>query len=128
MKKGYVYFINDGIGHMKIGVSDDPDRRIKELQTGNANKLELYYLLCVDSMDEAYEVEAILHNNFAADHMYGEWFREKNVISFINSPWMEIGDYRFKGKGIGIGKGALIGIVIGLILAILDSAIKLLMR
>jgi len=42
MKKDYLYFIqSDRTGMIKIGRSKDPSKRLKQLQTGNANKLKL---------------------------------------------------------------------------------------
>ena len=42
MKNDHLYFIQSDItGMIKIGRSKDPVKRLKQLQTGNANKLKL---------------------------------------------------------------------------------------
>ena len=42
MKNDYLYFIqSDFTGMIKIGRSKDPQKRLKQLQTGNPNRLKL---------------------------------------------------------------------------------------
>lgn len=99
-KTGYIYFITDGIGHIKIGVTDAPERRIKQLQTGNANFLEIIFQIETDSMEEAYEVEALLHEMFSDNRINGEWFEEKPVIKLLKRRTIKIGDYKVNGMNI----------------------------
>lgn len=67
----YVYFIQSGGdgGLIKIGVTTDPQLRLKRLQTGSAAPLRL---LGAVKGDEA--MERAYHAHFAAHHVRGEWF------------------------------------------------------
>lgn len=64
-----VYFISDGMGHVKIGVAKDPERRMYELQIGNAFQLTL---LAVESGGQPRE--KALHKVFRDLRVRGEWF------------------------------------------------------
>jgi phage anti-repressor protein len=53
-KKGYIYLINDFLkpGHYKIGMATDPEKRLRNLNTGSSEKsLRLYYEI------ETYDIE-----------------------------------------------------------------------
>ena len=65
-----VYFIADGTGHVKIGVSNDVPARMAQLQTGNPTRLRL---LAVCPGGEPLERQ--LHRQFAHVRAEGEWFR-----------------------------------------------------
>ena len=43
MKKDYLYIIGNDQGFIKVGVSKNPERRVKQLQTGNEHKLTLLF-------------------------------------------------------------------------------------
>jgi hypothetical protein len=60
-------------GHTKIGISDDPYRRLCDLQHGTPLALNLRYIMRHVS-SPASAIEAQLHLKFAADRGYGEWF------------------------------------------------------
>ncbi len=69
--KGYVYLISDGSNY-KIGMTKNhPDKRLKQLQTGSAYKLNIvgsgYY-------DNAKNAERSFHNQFRSKRIGGEWF------------------------------------------------------
>ena len=42
----YIYFIRDGLGHIKIGVASNIKKRIRSLQTANPMQLE-YFMECM---------------------------------------------------------------------------------
>lgn len=66
-----VYFIQAAEnGPVKIGVADDPVKRITALQTAHHENLRLIRLLDGDS-----ELEKVLHRRFSDIHVRGEWFR-----------------------------------------------------
>jgi hypothetical protein len=68
---GGVYFIQAGTdGPIKIGISDNPAKRLAQLQT--AHPVGLALLGVVPDVDLALERE--LHRRFAAYRMNGEWF------------------------------------------------------
>ena len=81
MKQYKVYFIKQCYkkkknSPMKIGFSDDPERRLRELQTGNPNKLKVSFALPCASRDDAIMMEKNLHRLVTAKYqrLHGEWF------------------------------------------------------
>jgi hypothetical protein len=78
---GVVYFIREkGTGCIKIGKTTDVRGRIKGLQTGSPQGLQL--LAVVPGYTE---VEERLHRRFAADRVSGEWFRPSSeLLAFID--------------------------------------------
>lgn len=80
--KGYVYILkvsSDGI--YKIGVSKNVERRVKQLQTGNAEPIEIIRTFL---SDYPYKVESVLHRKFQREHVHGEcyYLSEKDINSF----------------------------------------------
>lgn len=76
-----VYFIQpvDG-GPVKIGKSEDPRKRLREIQTGHPAKLQIVGLI---DGDESLERE--LHRKFAHLRLEGEWFAlENDLLEYIN--------------------------------------------
>ena len=65
-----VYFISDDCGHVKIGVADNPQLRLADLQTANATQLRIE---AIEPGGVSRERE--LHARFSTDHLRGEWFR-----------------------------------------------------
>jgi predicted GIY-YIG superfamily endonuclease len=81
MKK-YVYLISDSNTYnYKIGISNNPERRVKTLQTGNDNKLKIVHKIICEYYSD---VEKALHNRYKFNKINGEWFELSNddVISF----------------------------------------------
>ncbi len=66
----WVYFIGDGMGHVKIGFSVNVGMRLRELQS--ANPLPLTVLAVLKG---GCELESSLHQRFAEHRLQGEWFR-----------------------------------------------------
>lgn len=56
---------------VKIGVSDNPDRRVDQLQTANAEQLEL---VRVWDVDNARDIEKKIHRTLEDTGCYGEWY------------------------------------------------------
>jgi predicted GIY-YIG superfamily endonuclease len=71
----YVYFMQAGKSHIKIGVSDDPDARVRELQTGAFKTLHVIARFPFPSRAAAFEVEKELHRKFSHLKVSGEWFK-----------------------------------------------------
>ena len=70
IKKDYLYFIqSDVTGMIKIGRSKDPQKRLKQLQTGNPNKLKL--IACFEGLGWR---EKLLHEELQMFRKKGEWF------------------------------------------------------
>jgi hypothetical protein len=66
-----VYFIAEGPrGAIKIGVTDDPAKRLAALQIGNSRPLR-----CLGLIDGDAYVESKWHRRFAAQRISGEWFK-----------------------------------------------------
>lgn len=76
-----IYFITDG-RYTKIGKADDPEKRLKELQTGNPFPLTL-----IKSIDGSFEEESNIHKSLSIYRMNGEWFDfncfDDEVIEFL---------------------------------------------
>lgn len=68
----YVYAIRDARNRVKIGKSKDPQRRLRELEVGNPEALELF---CSAEVRDASSLERDLHRKFANENLRGEWFQ-----------------------------------------------------
>lgn len=66
-----VYFISNGMGHVKIGAtSRDVVFRLEDMQVHNAGELKVEL-----TTTGGYPEEARLHELFKPFHVRGEWFR-----------------------------------------------------
>ena len=63
-----VYFIEGG-GYTKIGKADDPQKRLKELQTGSPFPLSLKFVT-----EGGFEKESQIHSALSKYRFNGEWF------------------------------------------------------
>jgi hypothetical protein len=61
-------------GHFKIGVSEDPKSRVKQLQTGNPYPLSLEYVQPVPPGVSPTAYETSIHERFQKFRLAGEWF------------------------------------------------------
>ena len=75
-----VYFISDG-EYVKIGVSNDVDKRLADLQTSNARPLKVVCLICCNSQKDAYSLERYLHFVYSRFKIQYEWF---DILHYIN--------------------------------------------
>ena len=80
----YIYLIQSlENSHYKIGISKNPKRRIKELQTGNSSELRL-----VETYQSVYAVniERALQRRYSYLHKEGEWFDMSiiNEVTFLS--------------------------------------------
>lgn len=64
-----VYIATDGRGRVKIGFSTDIAARMKQLNSGNAEKVSV-----IRTFDGGARTEKWLHQRFAASAIKGEWF------------------------------------------------------
>ena len=88
-----IYFIGSlESGTVKIGKSNNPEKRLAELQIGNPHKLVLYGIITNVSQ----ELENRLHQLFGDLHIKGEWFRMTDeLIHFMVNKTDEISfDYK----------------------------------
>ena len=80
----YVYIIKNPLNEtIKIGVANDVEKRMKQLQTGAGIELELIYksLIC----SNAFSIEKDVHKHFENYRTFGEWFKinPTDVINFL---------------------------------------------
>jgi len=76
----YVYAIkNTSTGNIKLGISKNPEQRLKQLQTGCDGKLELVaYRKAVNGFKD----EQLLHIENKQYNIHGEWFVEQSMDGF----------------------------------------------
>jgi hypothetical protein len=71
----YVYFIRElGSHYVKIGYSNDPESRLRDLQTGNPHTLELTHLIQLTDLSAARRIEKTFHDRYARSRTQGEWY------------------------------------------------------
>lgn len=102
----YIYVISAGADRQKIGVSNNPGGRLKQLQTGHSMRLSLEFARFTD---RAVEVEACAHGIATAFRLHGEWFDVsiemavdivKHAIAgtdwvYADEEWRTTGGWRF---------------------------------
>lgn len=74
MKKNFIYIFQkkDNPFEIKIGVTDNIERRLKNLQTGNSKEIVVFYY---EEREDAYKIEKKLHRFFEEYRLEkGEWF------------------------------------------------------
>lgn len=76
----YIYAAQDSRGRLKIGISNNPERRLKNLNIGNADELKLIYTKEATSCGYRDEVE--LHKKASGYCIKNEWF-EPEAIRFL---------------------------------------------
>ena len=90
----YVYFIQqDGNGRqpIKIGYSENVEKRVTDLQTGNPVKLSIRMKIPCDDKAQAVHIERILHRIAGKKYrsLEGEWF-------LIYGSWKSLLDAAYK--------------------------------
>lgn len=71
----FVYVMEAGKGVYKIGVSSDPQQRLKSVQTGSGDKVELVFTYFTS---EPFYYEKLMHRKFTDNQVIGEWFKFKD--------------------------------------------------
>lgn len=72
----YVYFIQAGEnGPVKIGVANNVESRLDQLQTGNHLRLTILKKIKCLSKSNSYHIESQLHYKFRKHRIRGEWFK-----------------------------------------------------
>jgi hypothetical protein len=82
-----LYFIQNTVtGNIKIGVSNDPNKRLRSLQTGSADSLVLLGALLTSELSEAKA-----HDMFRKHRIRGEWFKpRKSLRVFIEKRFPDV--------------------------------------
>lgn len=91
----FIYVIGHVDGPVKVGVSNNPAARIKELQVGCHFTLQLMYQRQCKSRSEAFRREKEFHAVYAEQRMSGEWFNVDSELAIegVNTSF-EIDEYR----------------------------------
>lgn len=77
-----VYFVAAEDGPIKVGMSCDPKRRLRELRTKTGQDLRL--LATVPGLGVGSFTEGRYHDRFAAHRLHGEWFaRHPDILAEI---------------------------------------------
>lgn len=72
-RKTALYLIR--VGEMyKIGITQTPDSRVKQIQTGSHLEVELLETIWFDSRELALWAEKLLHEKLSTHRVRGEWF------------------------------------------------------
>ena len=66
-----IYLLQNDNGFYKIGVSKNPAKRVKQLQTGSADKISL---ITFYESNNAFAIERALKNRYSIYRINGEWF------------------------------------------------------
>jgi hypothetical protein len=77
---GMIYFARAGDA-VKIGWSGNPERRVRQMQTGAAHKIHLLRTLDVEPWAERW-----LHHHFRSHRLSGEWFSYIPEMDVIQPP------------------------------------------
>lgn len=74
---GYVFLYcigpRDG-GVVKIGIAQEPKKRLSQLQTGHPSKLSLFWKKKFVSRRDAFSAEKFVHGELSNKRVGGEWF------------------------------------------------------
>lgn len=90
----YIYVIkNPENDRIKIGVSNNVEKRLNTLETGAGTKLDLVYKSVVCS--NAFDVENTVHKYFSEHRVFGEWF-DVDVNKVVN--YLEQQEYVLKSE------------------------------
>lgn len=76
--KDYIYIICNEDEYVKIGVSKHPHKRLKQLQTGNQSKLQLFHIEEFEcNRKHLLQIESKLHKDcqYLCKHINGEWYK-----------------------------------------------------
>ena len=69
---GFVYLLTNDYAHYKIGITTRTiEKRLRELQTGNSEKIEVVKFY---KTEHYFALESWLHRKFGVKRLEGEWF------------------------------------------------------
>lgn len=70
---GCIYIINiEDTDYYKIGVSQNPNRRIRDLESSTPFNI---YLIYCKFYEKVYEIEQYIHNKINSNYIKSEWFK-----------------------------------------------------
>ncbi len=94
-----VYAIQAGDA-IKVGISDDPERRMADLQIANPVELKLLWTCGPISPSKALEWEQKVHALFQSQALHGEWFRYSDELATLADS--DFFPFKRKGKATSI--------------------------
>lgn len=85
----YVYLIQSGNkpkSPVKVGMSNNPEKRIKQLQTGNPVLLRLVLSIKCESRSHAFRLEKTMHELLKGNNIINEWYSvvRSNIYKSLN--------------------------------------------
>jgi len=78
----YIYIVSNGSGFVKIGISQNPKRRSKEISWANENGVEVIYQ-SKQAVSNARKIERIIHKKYHKLKKHSEWFKVDDIQSLI---------------------------------------------
>lgn len=69
----YIYVVTDGRGNIKIGISNNPNKRLSTLQTASPVQLKIYATVRVEC-SQIHAYERAIHRRLGRNRHIGEWF------------------------------------------------------
>lgn len=89
--QSYLY-LAEANGYYKLGSSENPERRVRELQTGCPHKIKLVAKTAIIHNDLK-RIEKFYHDNSILFHHRGEWFDfPEYVVDMIRNRWVQVDD------------------------------------
>lgn len=90
----YLYVIGNNTNRQKIGISKDVDKRLKNLQTGNPDKLTIHYKIECPTIKDTLKLEKKIHAELSYKRLSGEWFNMTveeavNYLEFARITWLD---------------------------------------
>ena len=73
MTTSFIYIIGSDKAPYKVGISRDPNKRLKSLQTGYPFPLQLHYSKATD-ICKTKLLETVIHRHLKMHKTNGEWF------------------------------------------------------
>lgn len=93
MKSDKIYILSSGLLEnkvLKIGITNNIEKRLKSIKTGNPEKVELIFIEEIPSYVNIREMENWLHSVFGKNRLEGEWFSNltkkeirKKIFNFL---------------------------------------------
>ena len=80
----FVYFIENQSGQMKIGVTENLERRFKQLQHANGEELNIFCFVRLPNKTKAISFEFFFHDYFCDYRIRGEWFDGNEIKKAIS--------------------------------------------
>jgi hypothetical protein len=79
----FVYVaVEEGTGNYKVGISVDPERRVRELSIGNPRELSLVKVF--KALPDGYLSETLAHAALAEHHIRSEWFGPRADVRLVS--------------------------------------------